>query len=478
MLLLASRILEQELRDEERLRLLEKLREKRYLSLIRSMRLKFFDQMVGDSRQASEMERTVAAHVNSEQRRDYVQGDLFFADDHLFFILFGGQELGTSQMRAGVVYEPQTAQPLRKLNAFCQTINLCLTNHQSDENQTESATSLTRWRQDTAAFHQGFMRFVARQDADTLSAIACRENSRERVRASKMLEDDYARLFLRRAREAYSEGYSVSSSMNEAAQPSELALNNLLAAGLLRQELLVSCRRSNHTLFNLPSADALAVVTISNATCSICGARIADEKIEEVLMPTQLAAVLLEDAAWLVNRLHAIFRELGIAESEIAIEPPAGDGEARLMARVCGETFLVVMRDGDLTPAFARRAVNTKIEMDARHLVVVVTGTVHNEGRVNLLRFADQLERAGNDFEMIIAEGVSAAESELKRVFERVSHRVLAEQFCELDASLGLNVACLIRTRFELLQRSGQTQTAHAALASRQEELPSTRLLT
>jgi hypothetical protein len=476
MLLLASRILDQELKDEERLHLLEKLREQNYISLIRSMRLKFYEQAVARPQQATEMERIIAAFVNSEQQRDYVQGDLFFFDDHLFFILFGGLELGPNRMRAGIVYEPQTTEPLRKLNSFCQTINLCLADHQPEENQVESASNLTRWRQDPAVFHQGFMRFVSRQDADTLSAIACRENSRDRVRAAKMLEDDYARLFLRRAREAYAEGYSVSSSLNETATPSELTMNNLLAAGLLRQELLVSCRKSGHTLFNLPSADALAVVTISNATCSVCGSKIADEKIEEVLMPTQLAAVLLEDAAWLVNRLHAIFRELGIAESEIAIEPPAGDGEARLMARVCGETFLVVMRDGDLTPAFARRAVKTKIEMDARHLVIVVTGTVHQEGRANLLRFAGQLERGGNDFEMIIAEGVSAAESELKRAFGRVSHRALAEQFCELDASLGLNVASLIRARFELL-RSAQAETARAALPSVQH-LPSTGLLT
>lgn len=477
MLLLASRILEQELSDEERLNLLEKLRDRNFVSLIRSMRLKFYELLMEDTNQVQELEQIVATFINSEQQREYVQGDLFFFDDHLFFLLFGGLEYGSAKMRAGIVYEPQTAEPLRKLNSFCQTISLSLAVSQPDDSPVEGASQMTIWRQDPSSFHLGFMRFVARQDADSLSTIACRENSRERVRAAKMLEDDYARLFLRRAREAYREGYAVNSSVDETTTPSELTVNKLLEAGLLRRELLVSCRKTGHALFNLPAADALAVITISQATCSVCGARIADEKIEEVWSPTQLSSVLLEDAAWLVNRLHTIFRELGISESEIAIEPPAGDGEARLVARVCGELFLVVMRDGDLTPAFARRAVKTKIETEARHLVIVVTGTIHNEGRMNLLRFAGQLERGGSDFEMIIAEGVNAAEAELRRAFERVSQRALAEQFCELDASLGVSVACLIRTKFQML-RNTKANNHLIQLPSTTEHNPPTRLLT
>src|ERR1043165_6175748 len=407
MLLLASRILERCLNDEWRLDLLENLKERDFVSLIRSMRLKFYELLLESADQALEMERIVATSFNSEQRREYVQGDLFFFTDHLLFLLFTDHAEGPAGMRAGIVYEPQTAEPLRKLNTFCQTISLCLAQGGRDDNDLGGGDQLPAWRQDPALVHRGFMRFVAKQDSDSLSTIACRENSR--VRAAKVLEDDYSRLFLRRAKEAYMEGYALNSFVDETITPSEFTVDRLLETGLLRRELLVSCRKTGHTLFNLPSADALAVITISQATCSVCGASIADEKIEEILSPTRLSSVLLEDAAWLVNRLHTIFRELGIAESEIAIEPPTGDGEARLLAPVCGELFLVVMRDGDLTPAFARRAINTKVETEARHLMIVVTGTVHNEGRINLLRFAKQLERGGSDFEMIIVEAVNAA---------------------------------------------------------------------
>lgn len=478
MLFLASRVLEHELADDGRLRLLEKLQERDFTPLIRSTRLSCYGRALADSTQVEEMERLIASLINSEKQTTYVPGDVFCFEDHVFFLLFGDPEQGFVGMRAGIVYEPQTTEPLRKLNSFCQTINLCLrdADKQLDEGGEDgSVERLISWRQDPSSIHQGFMRFVAKQDADSLSTIACRENDRARVSAAKMMEDDYTRFFLRRAREAYAEGYSVNSTADETTTPSEVTVNNLVDGGLIRREVLVSCRETGHTLFSLPSADALAVVTISHAWCSECGAAIADEKIEEVFAPTRLAAQLLEDGAWLVNRLHAILRELGISESEIAVEPPAGDGEARVMTRVCNESFLIVMRDGDLTPAFARRAINTKIETEARHLVVVVTGTIHNEGRLSLQNFAQRLARGGNDFELIIAEGVGTVALELRRAFERVSEKALTEQLCELDASIGLSVARLITTRFQMLAKNPHSQ---AQLVAPDEQVSSTKLLT
>jgi hypothetical protein len=459
MLLLASRILDHELNDEGRLRLLLKLREREFIPLIRSARLSCFEQALAGDLPAEEMERLVAASVESSAQTPYVQGDIFCFSDHVFFLLFGGREYGPARMRAGIVYEARTAEPMRKLNHFCQAISLCIeeAGGRDVEADAEGGTQLVHWRQDWPAPQDGFIRFVVKQDPDVLSAVACRENSRERVRAARLLEDSETRDFLRRAKEAYAEGYPVcaSAGASAAAGLNEFAADKLSEAGLLRREVLVSCRKSGHTLFSLPSADALAVVTISQARCSECGTPIADEKVEEVFAPTQFSHVLLEDGAWLVNRLHCVLRELGISESEIVVEPPAGDGEARMMARVCDESFLVVMRDGDLTPAFARRAINTKLETDARHLLIVATGKIHNEGRASLLGFANRMERGGNDFELMIADGAEAAAYELRRAFERVSHKALAEQLCELDSSLGLSVPHIIEARFQLLENAG-----------------------
>ena len=49
-----------------------------------------------------------------------------------------------------------------------------------------------------------------------------------------------------------------------------------------------------------------------------------------------------------------------------------------MMANICGEPFLLVARDGDLTPSFARWAIDLELETEASHLVVVATGRAYN----------------------------------------------------------------------------------------------------
>ena len=478
MLFLASRVLGQELNIEGRLRLLEKLQERKFMPLIRSTRLSCYQQVLSKPDRVAEMERLISALNNSDGQNPYIQGELFCFEDHVFFLLFGGLSSQPDEMRAGIVYETRTTEPLRKLDTFCQTMTDAGDRFdESGEKRGDDTKNLTVWRQNGSFIHQGFMRFAARQDADSLSTIVCRENDMERVSAAELLDDDYTRLFLRRAKEAYAEGLHVNPFSDQMTAPSAFTANKLLEVGLLRREVLVSCRKTGHILFSLPSADALAVITISHAWCSVCSAAIADEKIEEAFAPTRLTAALLEDGAWLVNRLHSILRGFGVPESEIVVEPPAGDGEARIMARVCDEIFLIVMRDGDLTPAFARRAITAKTETEARHLVVVTTGTIHNEGRTSLLNFAKRLERGGNDFELIIADGASALAIELERAFNRVSQKVLAEQLCDLDDSLGLSVARFINARFQMLQNSGGSNQP-SQLPAFAEQISSTKLLT
>ena len=58
----------------------------------------------------------------------------------------------------------------------------------------------------------------------------------------------------------------------------------------------------------------------------------------------------------------------------------------------------------------------------------------------------------GRDFELILANDVSTAGKELQYALERVSLRVIGEQLCDLDSSMGLSVSRLIMTRFNLLR--------------------------
>jgi hypothetical protein len=428
MLFLESKTLNHPLSTDARLALLQELQERSLIPLIRTHRLRSFENVLLGADHISEMERALAASTESTTGEPYVRGDLFSFDDYILFLVFEDDD----SMRAGIVYEASTPEPFRKLDSFCRDIH-----------------GLAEWQTSTPAMPQGFRTFVERQDADSLYTSLRKETMSKRILAASKLEDETARVFLRTARNAHQEGYAAKLLAGHTESPG-VPIQRLEDAGLVEREVQISCRKTGHALFRLPNPHALAVVTVSDATCSECGAPVADENVEEVIAPTQLASSLLEDGSWLVSRIHFLLREMGVPEREIAVGPSEGTGYGQLMANICGESFLIVTRDGDLTPAFARWTIDLEIDTEASHLVIVATGRIHKEAGVLLQNHSRRRVSSGQDFEMIVADDAASAGRELEQALDRVSQRVVAEQLCVLDGNIGFSVSRLVLTKFQL----------------------------
>ena len=58
---------------------------------------------------------------------------------------------------------------------------------------------------------------------------------------------------------------------------------------------------------------------------------------------------------------------------------------------------------------------------------------------------------------MILADDAATAGRELEAALERVSHRVVAEQLCVLDNSIGLSVSRLVLKKFQILRATELT---------------------
>ena len=441
MLFLESKTLNYAVEGDARTQLLQQLQERELTPLIRSTRLRCFEDVLLGIHHVRDVESSLASWTQTTIDEPYVRGDLFCFDHHILFLIFENES--TSFIRAGIVYHADTPEPFRKLDTFCEQIRSLLSADQNGD--------FPQWQLGKASMPQGFRTFVERQDADSLYTSLRKETMNKRIVAASKLEDERARVFLRTARNAHQEGYAAKL-LTGNTDSDKVPIQRLEDAGLVEREVQISCRKTGHALFRLPNPHALAVVTVSDATCSECGAPVADENVEEVIAPTQLASSLLEDGSWLVSRLHFLLREMGVPEREIAVGPTEGNGYGQLMANICGESFLMVTRDGDLTPAFARWAIDLEINTEASHLVIVATGRIHREAGVLLQNHSRRRVSGGQDFEMILADDAATAGRELEAALERVSQRVVAEQLCVLDNSLGLSVSRLVLTKFNLLR--------------------------
>ena len=448
----------------ERLRLLDALATGGHTPLIRSARRRFFQSLaeqISGARLisvAAEIEHECAFKQESDRGVSYTPGDLFCADDCVLSLVF--RRDAESVVSAGVIYSVETDEPLAKLERFCRDVRAALVQIK-EEGRVAAADAtpcdLPLWHARAGRSSQGLARFMAIQPADFVRAAALRRGTLALNRASELMESQTVRAFLRRVQEMRREGYTPRRLFaEEGATLGDVSVERLLDAGLLDREVRVSCRKSGHALFDLPSPDSLAAVTISRAKCSQCAAPVADEVIEETINPSRLAVALLEDGRWLSNRVYKIVRSLGVPDSEIATGPASAHGESHMAVEVCGNSFLFVTRDGELTPAFVRRVVETVEETEASHLVVVITGNTEDEGRMRLYEFVWRRARDGRDLGMTLIEGLGGARAEIERAFEMAVHRELARNLFTLDAALGFSAGNFVLDWFKFMKTASE----------------------
>jgi hypothetical protein len=473
MLFIESRIADINVEKSLRTPLLEALQERGLVPLIRAARLHFFEQALAGAERVGEFEQTMADWSDDVGDTPYVRGDVFFFDDFAHYIIFGEDLDGGAGLRAGIVYDAETSDPERKLEAFCRNVQEALetirrnaraTSKEEGSNSFDAAR--IEWRERDGQARVSLKQFAG-EGSDASAATPRGGNPAERARAVEILEDADARGFLQRLSEAHADG-RVAEMLSAGARGAEREglVARLAGAGLVRREVQVSCRKDGRSLFRLPSPDALQIVTASNAICSECGSAVADERAEELVTPTPLASTMLKDGAWLVNSLRSLLVQLGIPEREIAARNSESDGEAQVLANVCGEPFLFVLRDGDFAAAHARRAVETEAEAQASRLIVVATGKIQDEARARLREHARRRSRAGGEKEVVFVEGLDAAASaELRQSIESVSRAALTRELYELDASAGFNVGHALAARFRLAQRKGALQDLAASAA-------------
>lgn len=462
MLFFTNRASELSVDGATRLHLLDRLQDRGFTPLIRSARLTSFEQALQGTVRAKEMERAIAAWTETEEHSLYVRGDLFFIEDHIFYLIFGGAEDELAGIRAGIVYGRETTDSERKLDVFCRRVSEALDAISGSSAREDGAMAVAGWksRENVVAI-------------DDYTTQAADDSAVEKHLALEALEAIEARRLLHRIEEAQAAGRVAQLLADET--ENQALINRLADVGLLKREVLVSCRKEGRALFRLPSIEMLTIITASNAMCSECGAALSDEKVEELVMLTDMASTLLPDSTWLVNRLRTVLKEIGLPQKSIRLVPSSNDGEVHMQISVSDEPFLFVLRDGDLSATNVARALDKRIDSEARHLVVIVTGRIQEDARVRLREHARRRARGGNESEVVLIEGIDAAAGELQHAFERASQRALAAELCELDASLGFSAGYMVATGFRLMQPSDAhkdlDETASGALAASLREI-------
>src|SRR5262245_29902070 len=113
MLFLESKALNHAVNADGRTKLLLELQERDMVPLIRSHRLRCFEDVLLGVDRLEEMEKSLTASTESTIGEPFVRGDLFCFQDYILFLIFEDEDDASSYLRAGIVYEARTPEPFR-----------------------------------------------------------------------------------------------------------------------------------------------------------------------------------------------------------------------------------------------------------------------------------------------------------------------------------------------------------------------------
>jgi hypothetical protein len=148
------------------------------------------------------------------------------------------------------------------------------------------------------------MRGYAAEREDSYLAVPPRQEGRvhftepeytaEDLERSRLLVDDPTRDFVLTLARA---GKIRGEDAGEMAQAG--LLDQLVRAGLVAQEYLLTCRRDRHTICVMPSKDGVMREPTASLECSVCGRPFRDENLEEIYALTDGAKNLLQGSRWM-----------------------------------------------------------------------------------------------------------------------------------------------------------------------------------
>ena len=197
-----------------------------------------------------------------------------------------------------------------------------------------------------------------------------------------------------------------------------------------------------------------------------CGRPLNEERVDQVIMPTDRATALNDKGRWMIALATAILPKLGISREQVIIESsPQGTD---IVLDLSGDLVLVVLKDREfnLADAYAFNAKVSRIKA-AEGVIVSNEGLSGDAKKLVQEEMGPQRARITDPFRVSFVEGgVQGLEHELGRVVERRRRQYFLRALGDLATIQGLNIGQLALAKVEAGGRAGKEVVAPEAVAA------------
>jgi hypothetical protein len=429
MLLVKSRRSNQSLTLNQRKSLLDGLTNRGLKPLIRSARLTLFSQMSTDP-DFAEFAESCLSSDSSEIRNAYFTGDLFLFDDYALYMTFGpSAEFESSE--AGIVYSKECSSPDLKLEVFKKNIeDLC--DPATGEPQNGPYSDFES-KGPAISFDAFELHGECPQEATVQTGVW-----RQAALWCALAGNPEARALAAKLSAAYQAGRIKELLISSDPQLDSSRLMDMMEdAGMVKREILVSCRKVRRPLFRLAAETLNNRESLGESSCKFCGESLAVERIDELLIPTDLAKILFDERMTQVSSVSSQIMNLGVDESEIKIAYKNGIPYLRF---AFSEELIHFVFLGAMRPDLGA----TDMIPSRGSVIYLSDGELESEDRKALSdRFQASFEDSALHFER--TDRVAA---NLHLLLSGIADRRLETSLVKLDKALGFSAAGLLTARF------------------------------
>jgi hypothetical protein len=240
-------------------------------------------------------------------------------------------------------------------------------------------------------------------------------------------------------------------------------LGELRSLGLIQSEYVIVCSRTGNAVLRTDDPNKLQKMAPDWMKCA-CGRPLNEERVDQVIMPTDRATALNDKGRWMTTLATAILPKLGISREQVIIDSsPAGTD---IVLDLSGDLVLVVLKDREfnLADAYSFNGKVSRIKA-AEGVIVSNEGLSGDAKKLVQEELGPQRARITDPFRISFVEGVQGLEHELGRVVERRRRQYFLRALGDLATIQGLNIGQLALAKVEAGGRAGKEGVAVAAEA-------------
>jgi hypothetical protein len=353
-----------EIKSEEFALALRSIEEAHHPLLISSANRAYFSALGVDPQDAQRF-----GGFRATGSRRFLEGDLVPAEDWREVVYVGMvEEFDPIEPGKGRVRLGQSRGPAKRfleignisasgssqlLKALCQPVALAL-NAKPESDETWTSLSWT---------NPGFDELLALSATFEPASF-----SPDQIAAAKTLKD--TNLWKLAASVKASGGMLVKAFQKQFGS-TEQDLSMLQTAGLVQKEHVVICKRTSGLVNRVPSRELLERLDEQGVRCGSCGRSLTDERLDELIAPTELGKQLLDHGRWMAALLIEELDRLGIPRDKVLLEFRESSEEVDAFIDIDGSLVMIELKDKEFSMGHAYPLSGRIAMYHPKHVLIV-----------------------------------------------------------------------------------------------------------